>query len=127
MNEHPYDRLTPDLVIDAVESTDRLSDARLLALNSYENRVYQVGLEDGEPLVVKFYRPGRWSRQAILEEHALLAELREAEIPVCAPIRFPDGGTLHQVEEIWYAVWPRTGRPQRWQCCVPTRAYRTRR
>ncbi len=63
---HPYDALTPDRVIDAVESTGRLSDARLLALNSYENRVYQVGIEDGEPLVAKFYRPDRWSDEQIL-------------------------------------------------------------
>jgi len=59
MNEHPYDRLSPDLVITAVESAGYLSDARLLALNSYENRVYQVGIEDGVPLIAKFYRPER--------------------------------------------------------------------
>ena len=64
----------------------------------------------GDPHVVaKFYRPGRWSREAILEEHAFLAELRAAEIPVCAPLSFRDGGTLHEVEGIHYAVWPRTG------------------
>ncbi len=71
MNEHPYDRLGPDMVIDAVESAGYLSDARLLALNSYENRVYQVGIEDGTPLIAKFYRPERWSDAQILEEHAL--------------------------------------------------------
>ena len=65
MNQHPYDLLTPDTVIDAVESTGRLSDARLLALNSYENRVYQVGIEGGEPLIAKFYRPQRWSLEPI--------------------------------------------------------------
>ncbi len=66
MSEHPYDRLTPDLVIAAVESTGRLCDMRLLPLNSYENRVYQVGLDEGEPLIAKFYRPGRWSDEQIL-------------------------------------------------------------
>src|SRR3546814_11947913 len=63
------DTLTPDLVLDAVESIGYLSDARVLALNSYENRVYQVGIEDETPLIAKFYRPGRWSDAAILEEH----------------------------------------------------------
>ena len=64
---HPFDTLTPDLVLDAVESIGYLSDARVLALNSYENRVYQVGIEDETPLIAKFYRPGRWSDAAILE------------------------------------------------------------
>ncbi|MFO6276571.1 stress response kinase A, partial [Pseudomonas aeruginosa] len=64
---HPFDQLTPDLVLDAVESLGYLSDARVLALNSYENRVYQVGIEDGEPLIAKFYRPDRWSDAAIRE------------------------------------------------------------
>ncbi|WP_049315028.1 phosphotransferase, partial [Pseudomonas aeruginosa] len=72
---HPFDQLTPDLVLDAVESLGYLSDARVLALNSYENRVYQVGIEDGEPLIAKFYRPDRWSDAAIREEHAFSAEL----------------------------------------------------
>ncbi len=65
---HPFDTLTPDLVLDAVESLGFLSDARVLALNSYENRVYQVGIEGEQPLIAKFYRPGRWSDAAILEE-----------------------------------------------------------
>ena len=68
MSTHPYDKLTPDRVIDAVESTGRLSDARLLALNSYENRVYQVGVEEGTPIIAKFYRPNRWTKAQILEE-----------------------------------------------------------
>ena len=74
-SEHPYSVLTPDVVLDAVESTGVQCDGRLLALNSYENRVYQVGVEDGKPKVVKFYRPGRWSTEAILEEHAFALEL----------------------------------------------------
>jgi Putative homoserine kinase type II (protein kinase fold) len=68
---HPFATLTPDLVLDAVESIGFLSDARVLALNSYENRVYQVGIEDSEPLIAKFYRPQRWTNEAILEEHRL--------------------------------------------------------
>jgi Ser/Thr protein kinase RdoA (MazF antagonist) len=69
---HPYDTLTPDMVMQAVESVGYLSNGSQLALNSYENRVYQVGIEDSDPVIVKFYRPGRWSNEAILEEHRLL-------------------------------------------------------
>jgi Ser/Thr protein kinase RdoA (MazF antagonist) len=74
-----------------------------------ENRVYDVRLEDGTHVVAKFYRPGRWSREAILDEHRFLADLRRAEIPVCAPIPFADGETLHAAHGIHYAVWRRTG------------------
>ena len=71
----PFGPLTPDFVLAAVESAGLFCDGRLLTLNSYENRVYQVGIEDAAPLVAKFYRPGRWSDAAILEEHTFLAEL----------------------------------------------------
>jgi Ser/Thr protein kinase RdoA (MazF antagonist) len=87
---HPYDALTPDVILDAVEQTGLRCDGRLLALNSFENRVYQVGIEDGPPLVAKFYRPQRWPREAILEEHAFALELAEAELPVVAPLRDED-------------------------------------
>ena len=79
---HPYSELSPDCVLDALDSVGLHGDGRLLALNSYENRVYQVGIEDSAPLVVKFYRPGRWSDAAILEEHAFVSELVEREIQV---------------------------------------------
>ncbi len=102
-------RLTPEWVLRAVEAGGFLPTGHCSALNSLENRVYDVRLEDGRHVVAKFYRPERWSREAILAEHAFLADLREAEIPVCAPLAFPDGSTLHRVEDIWYAVWPRTG------------------
>jgi Ser/Thr protein kinase RdoA (MazF antagonist) len=102
-------RLTPDHVLGAVEAGGFLPTGHCSALNSLENRVYDVRLDDGSHVVAKFYRPERWTREAILEEHRFLADLREAEIPVCAPLEFPDGGTLHEVEEIFYAVWPRTG------------------
>ncbi len=72
---HPYSALTPDVLLDALESVGLRCDGRLLALNSFENRVYQVGMEDGPPVVAKFYRPGRWSDDAILEEHAFTQEL----------------------------------------------------
>ena len=86
-NAHPFDRLTPDFILDAIEAHGYLCDGRLLALNSYENRVYQVGIEDGEPIVAKFYRPARWSNEQILEDHAFSFELSAAEIPVVTPQR----------------------------------------
>jgi Ser/Thr protein kinase RdoA (MazF antagonist) len=102
-------RLTPDWVLKAVEAGGFEATGHVSALTCLENRVYDLRLEGGEHVVAKFYRPGRWSREAILEEHGFLAELREAEIPVCAPLPFPDGETLHEVEGIHYAVWRRTG------------------
>ena len=82
----PFANLSPDLIVDAVEAAGFPSDGRILALGSYENRVFQVGLEDAEPVVVKFYRPGRWTDAAIAEEHAFARELAAAEIPVIAPL-----------------------------------------
>jgi Ser/Thr protein kinase RdoA (MazF antagonist) len=105
---HPYSRLTPDRVVDSVEAAGYPSDGRLLALNSYENRVYQVGVEGGEPLVVKFYRPQRWTTAAILEEHEFAAELAAAEIPVVAPLA-RNGQTLFQCGGFRYAIYPRRG------------------
>jgi Ser/Thr protein kinase RdoA (MazF antagonist) len=81
----PYAGLTPSLVLDALDAVDLRGDGRLIQLNSYENRVFQVFLEDGRVVVAKFYRPGRWSDAQILEEHAFTAELEAAEIPVAAP------------------------------------------
>ncbi|MGE4408680.1 serine/threonine protein kinase [Pseudomonas sp.] len=105
---HPFDTLTPDLVLDAVESIGYLSDARVLALNSYENRVYQVGIEDEAPLVAKFYRPGRWSDEAIREEHRFSLELAEREVPVVAPLE-RDGTTLFEHAGFRFALFPRRG------------------
>ncbi len=105
---HPFDTLTPDLVLDAVESIGYLSDARVLALNSYENRVYQVGIEDETPLIAKFYRPGRWSDAAILEEHQFSLELAEHEVPVVAPLE-RDGSTLFEHAGFRFALFPRRG------------------
>ncbi len=102
-------RLSQDRVLEAVEGAGLAPSGHCFALNALENRVYDVRLEDGRHVVAKFYRPGRWSREAIGDEHRLLAALREAEIPVCAPLVFPDGGTLRTTLEIHYALWPRTG------------------
>tara|TARA_R110002110_G_scaffold205066_7_gene417237 strand:- start:391384 stop:392364 length:981 start_codon:yes stop_codon:yes gene_type:complete len=109
MSTHPYDRLTPDLVIDAVESVGYLSDVRLLALNSYENRVYQVGIEADVPLIAKFYRPERWSDEQIIEEHAFALELQEAEISVVAPLVDEGGTSLHRYADFRFALFPRRG------------------
>lgn len=109
MNEHPYDRLGPDMVIDAVESAGYLSDARLLALNSYENRVYQVGIEDDTPLIAKFYRPERWSDAQIMEEHAFSLELQDADISVVAPMVDEHGKTLHEFDGFRFALFKRRG------------------
>ena len=106
-DSHPYSRLTPDLVLNAVESAGLRCDGRLLALNSYENRVYQVGLEEGA-VVAKFYRPARWTRAQILEEHAFAIELAQGEIPVVAPLAFA-GATLLHADGFDFAVFPRRG------------------
>ena len=108
-NSHPYDALGPDEVIAAVESAGFVSDYRLLALNSYENRVYQVGLEKGEPLIAKFYRPGRWSEAQIREEHSFSLELVAADISVVAPLVDSSGETLHNFEGFQFALFPRRG------------------
>ena len=94
--EHPYKNLTPDTVIDAVESVGFLSDARILTLNSYENRVYQVGIEDETPVIAKFYRPERWSDEQILEEHSFIHELQQLEIPCVPPLTLNNQQTLFQ-------------------------------
>jgi len=105
---HPYDQLTPDRVIAAIESVGFLSDGRLLALNSYENRVYQIGIEASAPVVAKFYRPGRWSTPAILEEHAFAFELTGAEVPVVPPLIRGDR-SLFEHEGFRFAVFERRG------------------
>jgi len=103
-----FSSLTPDTVLDALDVVGMHSDGRLLALNSYENRVYQIGMEEGPPLVVKFYRPERWSDAAILEEHAFVEELAQREIPV-VPALETDGKSLHIFQGFRFAVFPRRG------------------
>jgi Ser/Thr protein kinase RdoA (MazF antagonist) len=105
---HPYDQLTPDCVIAAVESIGFECDGRLLALNSYENRVYQVGIETGTPLVAKFYRPKRWTNDAIQEEHDFAKELVAGEVPVVPPIE-RDGCTLFEHNGFRFALFERRG------------------
>jgi len=87
MSKFSFEDLTPDLILDAIESVGIYAESGLLALNSYENRVYQFKAEDGLRYVVKFYRPERWSKAQIQEEHDFAFELAEAEVPVVAPIK----------------------------------------
>ena len=112
--EAPYSGLTPDTVLDALAGAGFAGDGRLLALNSYENRVYQVWLEAAEErqsasVVAKFYRPGRWTDAQILEEHAFATELAAREIPVVAPLALADGRTLSEFGGFRFAVFPRRG------------------
>ena len=104
----PYATLTPDRILDAIESVGLLGDGRLLALNSYENRVYLVNLEEAPPIVVKFYRPGRWTDAQIVEEHVFVADLAAREIPAIAPTELR-GATLHRFAEFRFAVYPKHG------------------
>lgn len=104
----PYAGLTPDVILDAVESTGYRVDGRMLALNSYENRVYQIGIEEATPVIAKFYRPARWSDAQILEEHAFTLELAEREIPVVAPLEI-NGNTLHVFSGYRFSLTPRRG------------------
>ena len=105
----PFASLGPDEVLTALEAVGVRCDGRLQALNSFENRVYLVGLEDGSSCVSKFYRPGRWRSEQILEEHRFARELVQAEIPVVAPESLPDGSTLAHVGGFRFAVYPRQG------------------
>lgn len=107
-----YSALTPDVMLDCVEALGFRGDGRFLALNSYENRVYRVGIEDAEPVVAKFYRPQRWSDAAIREEHDFTSALAEQEIPVIAPWRDGNGASLHFQGPYRFAIYPcRGGRP----------------
>jgi Ser/Thr protein kinase RdoA (MazF antagonist) len=104
----PYSGLTPDLILDSLEATGFAPTGSLLELNSYENRVYQLELEDASFVVTKFYRPARWSNEQILEEHQFTQELIDHELPVVGPL-VRDGTTLFEHEAFRFAVFPRQG------------------
>ncbi len=106
--QRPFEGLDPSLICDAVESLGLLTDGRLLALNSYENRVWQVGIERSQPLIAKFYRPDRWADEAIEEEHAFALELAEHGLSVVAPLTF-EGQTLHRHQGFRFALFLRRG------------------
>ena len=111
----PYADLTPDIILDAVDACGFQTNGSLLALNSYENRVYQIGLEPETSatkanfIIAKFYRPGRWDDATIQEEHDFSLELAEQEIPVVAPLVTDDGSTLRHYALHRYALFPRRG------------------
>src|SRR3972149_412064 len=104
-----FQSLGPDDLLDAIESIGYQCDGRFLALNSYENRVYQIGIEDDKPIVAKFYRPNRWTDEAILEEHNFTLELAAEEIPVIPPLVDSNGGTMHHHGPFRFALYPRRG------------------
>ncbi len=106
---HPFDTLTPDFILGTVERLGYITDGRLLALNSYENRVYQIGIEDDEPIIAKYYRPERWSDAQILEEHEFCFELANNELPVVAPIVTGDGLSLFHHGDFRFALYARKG------------------
>ena len=108
-NLTPFSALTPDIILNALDNIGLHSDGRLLALNSYENRVYQVGLTDASFIVTKFYRPERWTSAAIIEEHAFVRELFDAEIPVVPALPFAENRTLIHADGFRFSVFPRQG------------------
>jgi Ser/Thr protein kinase RdoA (MazF antagonist) len=108
-NRQPFQSLTPSFIMDAVETRGFRCDCRTLTLNSYENRVYQVGVEEHEPLIAKFYRPGRWSDEQIHEEHRFCLELDAHELPVVAPLTDEEGASLFRHGDFRFALYPRKG------------------
>jgi len=112
MTEHAvadYYQLSPERVLDAVESLGFAVDGRFIVLNSYENRVYQVHLDNAEPIIAKFYRPQRWSDEAIREEHRFTRQLVEQELPIIAPWHTGDGETLFDFQGYRFTLYPRRG------------------
>ena len=105
---HPFEALTPEVVMDALDASGLQLDGRLMTLSSYENRVYMAHTDDGAAVVAKFYRPERWSDAQILEEHGFAHDLLAAEIPLAAPLRF-EGGTLLHHAGFRYSISPRMG------------------
>lgn len=103
---HPFSILVPDVILDAVESTGLWSDSRIYPLNSYENRVYQIGIEEGSPVIAKFYRPERWNEAQIIEEHETLLKLKAAGVPVVAPLMF-EGKSLFVHQGMHFCLSPR--------------------
>lgn len=104
----PYANLDPSLILEAIESIGFRCSGSLLALNSYENRVYQIGIEDDAPVIAKFYRPHRWTDAAILEEHQFSLDLMDHEIPIVAPL-ITNHKTLHHFQDHRFAIFPRKG------------------
>ena len=105
-----FNDLTPDTVLDLVEDTLGVRCTNICRpLNSYINRVYEVPLEEGDAAIIKVYRPGRWSLDALQDEHDFMLDLRDAEIPVVYPLESENGETLHRHEHLHYAIYPKKG------------------
>ncbi|MBN2529151.1 MAG: serine/threonine protein kinase [Deltaproteobacteria bacterium] len=104
---HVFNELTPERVIHSVESAGHTPTGRVAILNSYENRVYRIELESGDSLVGKYYRPGRWSNETILEEHHFLKELDAEEIPTAVPLTLRNGSTIDEIHGIRFSLFPR--------------------
>ena len=109
INAHPFETLDPSFILDAIDSVGFNSDGRVTILNSYENRVYQIGIDNAEPVIAKFYRPQRWSNDQILEEHEFCYELEQAELPVVCPIKNQDGESLFEYGDFRFSIYPRKG------------------
>lgn len=108
-NLHPFKVLTPEFILNAVESEDLFSDGRIFPLNSYENRVYQIGIEESQPIIAKFYRPGRWNLEQIQEEHDFTFELETQELPVVTPMRDESGCSIRSFGGFHFALYARRG------------------
>lgn len=109
MTDHPYSVLSPDRMLNAIEALGFICDGRLAALNSYENRVFQVGIENSRPLIAKFYRPSRWSYEQVLEEHEFCAELAVSELPIVAPLTLNTTDSVYHDGEFLFALFPQCG------------------
>ena len=109
MSEKPYEHLSPDLILDAVEAQGYRCDGRYSTLNSYENRVFQIGIEDAEPLIAKFYRPQRWTDEQILEEHRFSWQLADRDIPAVPPKQNDNGDTLFEFKTFRFSLYQRKG------------------
>lgn len=107
--KHPYNSLTPDCVLDAIESAGLISDGRIYPLNSYENRVYQIGIEEDSPIIAKFYRPNRWNKAQIQEEHDFCLELVDSELPVVPPLKDKKGETIQEHAGFYFTLFERKG------------------
>ena len=108
-NPHPFSILDPGFVADAAEDCGFITDGRIFPLNSYENRVYQIGVEESEPIIGKFYRPDRWSQAQIQEEHDFTFELQADELPVVTPLKNADGNSILEYGGFLFALFPRKG------------------
>ncbi len=108
MESELFARLSPDLIMDAIESLGYQCDARILELNSYENRVFQIGLEQAEPIIAKFYRANRWTDEMIREEHDFTLQLADSDVSVVPPVQISDQ-TLFWYDEFRFSLYPRRG------------------